>query len=58
MREHLASGLIPWWVPLVYLGTGLLAVISLFLMGPLPKDEIEHWKHRTADNREERIFDF
>ena len=33
-RQRLGGGLLPWWSPLVYLGTFLLPVLGLVLFGP------------------------
>lgn len=57
IRDHLATGLLPWWVPIAYLGVILLGVVMLYASGPLPRDEVEHWEHPDGDDPEEPIFD-
>lgn len=57
VREHLAAGLLPWWAPLAYVGVFLLGVVGLYLSGPLPRDEVEHWEHQHAPDDEEPLFD-
>jgi uncharacterized membrane protein len=57
VREHLATGLLPWWCPLAYLGCFALGMLYLLLgTGPLPRDEVEHWEH-PSDDGDEPIFD-
>lgn len=57
VREHLSAGLLPWWVPLAYIGVFLAGVVVLYLSGPLPRDEVEHWEHQNASDDEEPLFD-
>lgn len=57
VRDHLATGLLPWWLPLAYLGVVCLGVLSLYLSGPLPRDEVEHWEHIGCEGSEEPLFD-
>ena len=57
VRDHLAAGLLPWWTPLAYLGVGFTGVIGLYMTGPLPRDEVEHWEHRGTGDQEEPLFD-
>ena len=57
VRAHLTTGLLPWWVPLAYVGTFLLGVVGLYLSGPLPRDEVEHWEYHHSQDDEEPLFD-
>lgn len=58
VREHLQTGLLPWWSPLAYVGTLLTLVVLLFVMTPgMPKSEMEHWQSPPDDPGEEPILD-
>ncbi len=58
LREHLETGLLPWWSPLAYVGTLLVLVVLLFVMTPgMPKSEMEHWQSPPDDPGEEPILD-
>ncbi|MEE8468192.1 MAG: DUF2270 domain-containing protein [Planctomycetota bacterium] len=58
VREHLQTGLLPWWAPLAYLGTLVVLVVLLFVMTPgMPKSEMEHWQSPPDDPGEEPILD-
>ena len=57
VREHMATGLLPWWLPLAYLGGFVGFIGVLYCSGPLPRDEVEHWEHRGTDDGEEPLFD-
>lgn len=44
IKGHLSMGLLPWWLPLAYMGTFLLSIAALLVFTPAPPiDEMEHW---------------
>ncbi len=58
IREHLATGFIPWWGSLAYVGAFLLAGLGVFVLTPkVPRTEMEHWSHAVAGGEEEPILD-
>ena len=58
VREHLQTGLLPWWLPLAYIGTLAALVALLFFATPgMPKSEMEHWQSPPDDPGEEPILD-
>lgn len=53
IKEHLTSGLIPWWVPLSYVGVVLLAVVLLLLGTPRPpRSEDDYWQSAEDETSE------
>ena len=44
VKEHLATGLLPWWVPLLYVAAfGLGALGLLVLSPPMPSSSKKYW---------------
>ena len=58
IKQHLSGGLIPWWAPLAFIGSFLLAGGWVVFMTPeVPKTEMEHWSNPEANAGEEPILD-
>lgn len=58
VRMHLGSGMLPWWLPLAYIGLFGVAAVLLYAFTPaIPKTEMELWKSAPEERREEPILD-
>lgn len=58
VRERLTTGLLPWWVPLAWIGCFLAAVSLLVLLTPRPQSsEAEYWHDGPKDKDEEEQVD-
>jgi hypothetical protein len=45
LRGRLTTGLIPWWVPIAYIGAFALGMLLLVLLTPKPpSSESEYWQ--------------
>ena len=52
VTERLATAVLPWWAPLVYLGLFLGTMAFLFFAAPgAPKDELDYWRGGGGDDR-------
>ena len=53
MKEHLRSGLLPWWAPISYVATILVGMGALVMLGPRPPHlESEGGLERPEDDRD------
>ncbi|MCZ6596065.1 MAG: DUF2270 domain-containing protein [Planctomycetota bacterium] len=49
LRDRLGAGLMPWWVPLLYIGIFLGVLLTVYLKAPpQPKNELDYW---TSDKK-------
>lgn len=56
VREHLAMGVLPWWLPLAYVGLFLTGFLCMVLFAPRPEGSDKIW---TDESRpDERISSF
>ena len=53
VKEHLRSGLLPWWAPISYVATILVGMGALVMLGPRPPHlESEGGLERPEDDRD------
>jgi uncharacterized membrane protein len=58
LRERLTTGMLPWWIPLAWISTFLLSLLTLVILTPKPpSSEAEYWSLTQDDDHDEYQID-